>query len=473
MGGGFLKHFPFLDTSTGLVYCGDSEEFYREMLNSYIHSGKYEEISGYYDREDWEGYRVAMHALRSSSVSIGALDLSSEAKRLEQAARSGNIPYIREHHADMMKKYSDLLESIRKAMDDVAAEEAKALDYTEMLKNSSILVVDDDAINLRMAEWMLGSRFRVSLVMSAAEALSFLEKEIPDLILLDLHMPEMNGFELFEILKADERFCEIPVIFLTADDERDVEVQGLQMGALDFIAKPFIADIMVQRVSRILELQRLQKHLQAEVENQTRIAEERRRKAERLTMQVIRTLASTIDAKDKYTNGHSVRVADYSRELARRMGKPVQEQEDIYYMGLLHDIGKIGIPDAIINKPDKLTPEEYETIKQHPAIGADILKNMSEIPGIELGARWHHEHYDGTGYPDGLKGEEISEQARIIGVADAYDAMTSNRSYRKALPQDVVRAEIKKGSGTQFDPSIAALMLQMIDEDVDYQMREM
>jgi len=221
-----------------------------------------------------------------------------------------------------------------------------------------------------------------------------------------------------------------------------------------------------------LELDHLQKDLQSEVKKQTRKAVARREKVERLSLQVMLTLANTIDAKDAYTNGHSERVAEYAREIARRAGKTEQEQQDIYYIGLLHDIGKIGIPDTIINKSSNLTDEEYAIIKSHPQIGAGILKKMKEIPGLSVGAHWHHELYNGKGYPDGLKGEEIPEEARIIGVADAYDAMTSKRSYRDVLPQNVVREEIEKGKGTQFDPKFADIMLQMIDEDKAYQMKE-
>ena len=195
-------------------------------------------------------------------------------------------------------------------------------------------------------------------------------------------------------------------------------------------------------------------------------------KIETLTYQALETLANTIDAKDRYTNGHSKRVAQYSKEIAKRMGKDEDYLIAIYFMGLLHDIGKIGIRDDIINKTNKLTDEEFMVIKNHPVIGYDILKAMTEIPNIEYGARWHHERYDGTGYPDGLKGEEIPEYARIICVADAYDAMTSKRSYRSAMSQDKVRSEIENGKGKQFDPIIANVMLEMIDEDTEYNMIE-
>ena len=195
-------------------------------------------------------------------------------------------------------------------------------------------------------------------------------------------------------------------------------------------------------------------------------------KIEDMNQKVIRALVRTIDAKDRYTNGHSLRVAEYSREIAKRMNKSEKEQDNIYYAGLLHDIGKIRVPEEVINKPGKLTDEEYDQIKIHPVTSYHILKDIYEDKQISMGAKFHHERYDGNGYPNGLKGENIPEIARIIGVADTYDAMASNRSYRKALPQDVVRSEIEKGKGSQFDPEIADVMLSIIDEDKDYKLKE-
>lgn len=191
-----------------------------------------------------------------------------------------------------------------------------------------------------------------------------------------------------------------------------------------------------------------------------------------LNNMVMQAFAKTIDAKDKYTKGHSVRVARYSRELVKRMGRSIKEQEEIYQIALLHDMGKIRIPDNIINKPGRLTEEEFSMIKLHCVNGYHILKNINAFPDLAVGAKYHHERYDGTGYPSGLKGADIPECARIIDVADSYDAMTSNRSYRYALPQKVVRDEMEKGKGSQFDPAIADIMLKMIDEDEDYRMRQ-
>ncbi len=200
--------------------------------------------------------------------------------------------------------------------------------------------------------------------------------------------------------------------------------------------------------------------------------EESQRKLENMNEKMVTTIARTIDARDRYTNGHSQRVAKYAMELARRMGKTENEQKEIYYAALLHDVGKIHVPDAIIHKPSKLSEEEFAHIRLHPISGYYILKDIDEMDMIARGSRWHHERYDGNGYPNGLAGEGIPEVARIIGVADAYDAMTSNRSYRQIMPQERVREEIENGKGTQFDPQIADIMLEMIDEDVLYQMKQ-
>ena len=336
----------------------------------------------------------------------------------------------------------------------------------------TVLVIDDSGLNLRIAMNILKEHFDVICANSGPAAFEVMKKQIPDLILLDYHMPIMDGFEVIEKLQHSEEYRDIPIIMLTADNDRDTEVRGFQAGVMDFITKPFINEIMVQRVGRILELARLKKNLEYEVKIQTQKAEERRNQVEKLSEEVMRTLANTIDATDPYTNGHSLRVAKYSKEIAKRAGMSKAEQKEVYQMALLHDIGKIGVPDEIINKDTRLTDEEYAAIRKHPAIGSDILKTIEEIPDIMIGARWHHERYDGRGYPDGLAGTEIPEIARIIGVADAYDAMTSKRSYRNILSQDVVRGEILRGKGTQFDPFYADIMLEMIDEDIKFTMRE-
>ena len=188
--------------------------------------------------------------------------------------------------------------------------------------------------------------------------------------------------------------------------------------------------------------------------------------------QTAEALASAIDAKDKYTHGHSMRVAEYSKEIAALAGKTPKECREIYFAGLLHDVGKIGIPDTIINKEGKLSDEEFAAIKRHPVIGKQILSRITKSPYLSIGANFHHERYDGRGYPQGLKGDDIPDAARIIAVADAYDAMTSRRSYREPIPQQKAREEIVKGMDSQFDPVYARAMLHLIDLDTEYQMQE-
>ena len=336
-----------------------------------------------------------------------------------------------------------------------------------------ILVVDDDTSNLRMASRILSAeQMRVSCLKSGEDALAFLHDNRPDLILLDVHMPGMDGFETLASIRSDHETADIPVIFLTADDDSNTETRGLEAGAKDFIKKPFVPEVLLLRVRHTIDLFRLQTDLSHEVNKKTQEVLRQRERIERISMQIVTALSGAIDAKDTYTNGHSTRVAEYSGEIAKRAGFAPKMQNDIYMMGLLHDVGKIGIPDSIINKPAKLTDEEYGVIKNHSAMGAKILENITEFPRLTVGARWHHERYDGKGYPDGIAGEEIPQEARIIAVADAYDAMSSRRSYRDVLAQEIVRGEMEKGKGTQFDPVYADIMLRMIEEDTEYQMSE-
>ncbi|MBE5853355.1 MAG: response regulator [Lachnospiraceae bacterium] len=236
-----------------------------------------------------------------------------------------------------------------------------------------------------------------------------------------------------------------------------------------------IVQILTDEIEKIkgnVEMEMFQQELERKVEEQTIELRLQQEKAKNLFIQTITALSEAVDAKDRYTSGHSKRVAQYARLIAAKMGKSKEEQEMIYRAGLLHDVGKIRVPADIINKPGKLTDEEYNIIKIHPITGYRILEGITDDNFIAIAAKYHHERYDGKGYPNGLIGDRIPEVARILGVADAYDAMASNRSYRNALPQNIVREEIKKCKGTQFDPAIADIMLRMIDEDKDYSMKQ-
>lgn len=320
-----------------------------------------------------------------------------------------------------------------------------------------ILVVDDNKTNLALAKNELSGDYQVTPVISGFQALQFLEKRTTDLILLDISMPEMDGRETMERIRANKDWANIPIIFLTVDNTPETEARCLKDGADDFIAKPFVPEVMKSRVARVLELYDLRNDLEARLAEKTK-------QVELVTLHSIMAIANALEAKDTYTRGHSNRVARCSVAIATRMGMDEESVKNINFIALLHDIGKIGVPDAVLNKPSALTDEEYAIIKQHPTTGYDILKDIRIIPDVHLGALYHHERYDGTGYPHGLKGEDIPLIARIIAIADTYDAMTSNRAYRKALTNDIVISEMEKNKGKQFDPALAELFIGMLKE---------
>ncbi len=341
-------------------------------------------------------------------------------------------------------------------------------------KRPHILIVDDDAPDRELLRSVLKTEADVSEVTNGGEAIAWLAENRTDLMLLEYDMDGLNGLEVLRRMQEITPLKNVPVVLLTSDasDELAATEEGLRIGAVDFIRKPFAPPVLLLRVRRILQFEYLRQNLEYEVAAQTKLARDRLTASQKLFHETVLALAKTIDAKDEYTRGHSERVAKYARQIAERAGESPERQEQIYQMGLLHDIGKIGIPGTIINKTSRLSDEEYAVIKSHTTIGAGILRMIEEFPELSIGARSHHERYDGRGYPEGLTGDAIPKAARMIAVADAYDAMTSTRSYRAALSQAVVRAEIEKGKGSQFDPELADLMLAMIDDDTAFTMHD-
>ncbi|MCX4340201.1 MAG: diguanylate cyclase [Lachnospiraceae bacterium] len=320
-----------------------------------------------------------------------------------------------------------------------------------------ILIIDDDRLTLATAQQLLEGKYRVVAVNSGKQAYKYLERHTPDLILLDINMPEIGGFEVMETLRKNPRWCKIPVIFLTADRSAETETECFRVGANDYIAKPFEPNVILGRIRSTIELDGYRRDLQRRLDEKTK-------EMERITIQAIMTVANTVDAKDDYTKGHSMRVAAYSELLAQRLGWSEEEIQNIYYVAMLHDVGKIGVPDAVLNKPFMLTDVEFRLIKGHTMMGAEILNDFKMFPNISVGAKYHHERYDGTGYPEGLKGESIPLVARVIGLVDSYDAMTSNRVYRRRLDDDVVLQELQKGKGSQWDPDLVDIFVKLIEE---------
>ena len=320
-----------------------------------------------------------------------------------------------------------------------------------------ILIVDDDRLTLSTAQTLLGNEYKVVAVNSGRQAYKYLERHVPDLILLDINMPEISGFEVMKSLQADERWRKIPAIFLTADRSVETEIECFRVGAFDFISKPFEPQIMMSRIKSSIELDGYRKDLQRRLDEKTK-------EMERITIQAIMTVANTVDAKDDYTKGHSMRVAAYSEILAQRLGWSEEDIQNIYYVAMLHDVGKIGVPDAVLNKPFKLTDLEFRLIKGHTIMGAEILKDFKMFPNVSIGAKYHHERYDGKGYPEGLKGESIPLVARVIGLVDSYDAMTSNRVYRRRLNDNIVMEELERGKGSQWDPELVDIFVSLVKE---------
>ena len=289
--------------------------------------------------------------------------------------------------------------------------------------------------------------------------LYFLIPMIAWMICFSVLIQNHSGFSrrMFTVLML---FCTLPIIATVAQ----IFFYGVSLANITITLLTFIL--------RILEIVEARRELEKVHIREKELMEKEQESTQRLFTQTATALVNAIDAKDPYTHGHSSRVAEYSRRLAEMNRKSERECTEIYYSALVHDVGKIGVPRSIINKSGRLTDEEYTIIKQHPIMGVQILESISEFPALSIGAHYHHERYDGKGYPDGVKGQEIPEIARIIAVADAYDAMTSKRSYRDPIPQQKVREEIVKGTGTQFDPEYARLMLHLIDDDQEYQMSE-
>ncbi len=343
-------------------------------------------------------------------------------------------------------------------------------------KTATILIIDDDNFTLKVVNRILLNGLHVSYIMSQADSgekgLKIMETQDVDLVLVDVVMPGIDGMEVLRRIRAMEKYRTVPVILMSATMSQELEAEAFRNGATDFIHKPFAPEVITLRLEQHLRLAYLQDNLKAEVKRQTEQISNLLASNERLLSETVAALASTIDAKDPYTKGHSVRVAMYSRSISHLAGDPKEVSDQIYLIAMLHDIGKIGVPYNVINKPDRLTDEEYEIMKAHTTIGAQILSLIKANPKLSIGAHYHHERYDGKGYPEGLAGNDIPREARIICVADTYDSMTSRRSYRDVLPQKTVREQMEEGIGTQFDPEFARCMLKLIDMDTDYRMRQ-
>lgn len=320
-----------------------------------------------------------------------------------------------------------------------------------------ILVVDDNAFNLSVVKKILEDEYEVVTFRAGKEVLSYLQDEEADLILLDYLMPEMDGMEVLSRLRKSNRTESIPVVILTASDNADLEASFLKAGAEDFVTKPISPEVVRSRIDRILELKALRENLQNRLNEKTR-------QMESILLQAFTTVANIVDGKGDFTENHSINVAQTAALIGRELGWSEEEIQNIYYIGLLHDIGKVSVPDRIISKAGALTDEEWKIMQGHTSTGADILKNVHIVKGADLVALYHHERYDGTGYPNGLKGEEIPIEARIVHLANAYDAMISNYIYQEGYSAEQIIADLEDGKNKQFDPMLVDILVKMIRE---------
>jgi putative two-component system response regulator len=328
----------------------------------------------------------------------------------------------------------------------------------------TIFVVDDSDTNLTMAETALEDDYRVMTMPSAAAMFSLLEKIKPDLILLDIEMPEMDGFTALTKLKSESKLSDIPVMFLTGRTDSDVEARGFEMGAIDFVGKPFSAPVLHNRIKTHLDIDG--------------VVRERTAQLNRLQNSIVSVLADMVENRDKGTGGHIERTSIYIKILINEMKKRGVYADEIrdwdvdklIYSVRMHDLGKISVTDMIINKPGKLTEEEYEKMKTHALEGERIIDEIISRTGegeflrsARMFAGSHHERWDGKGYPRGLKGEEIPLQGRIMAIIDVYDALVSERPYKKAIDSDEAVQIIMECSGTHYDPKIVAVFYEVRD----------
>jgi putative nucleotidyltransferase with HDIG domain len=356
------------------------------------------------------------------------------------------------------------------------------------MREHTVLFIDDEVNILRAVQRLLRNEpCRVLTASRGPEALDLLAKDAAQVVVSDQRMPEMAGVEV--LLAVRDRHPDAVRMMMTGYTEMNVAVDAINHGEIyRLITKPWNDEELkatlrqafdhydlkseIRRLNQVtreqnLRLQDMNRNLEAKVRDRTKQLADKNQELRTGYIQTIRALAEAVDAKDAYTRGHSERVGVYASKLGRELGLPRELIERIYISGLLHDVGKIGVPDAIITKPDRLTPEEYEEIKRHPEIGARILQPVAFLADVVPCVRHHHEWYDGSsaGYPARLVGDQIPLPSRIILVSDTVEAMTSDRPYRRGLPLEQVLSELHRYSGTQFDPNCVAAMLRLLERE--------
>ncbi|MCR4646794.1 MAG: response regulator [Oscillospiraceae bacterium] len=328
-----------------------------------------------------------------------------------------------------------------------------------------ILVVDDDGFHRRTAERILkASGYRVGCLSSGEALLVFMKAEKADLVLLDLHMSGIDGFATLQKLRQLPNGANVPVLALLEKYNADDETRAVSAGAEGFVMTPFTPSVLLLNVRNTLELTGLRGgRKQPDKPKASAPAPEQNTPYKALSEELAGMLNAFAEG-GRSTEGHALRTAQCARKLAQAAKLPADAQERVYLMGLLHDIGNMDVPAEIIDKPEALTEEETAAVRAHAMRGYALLKDIKAVQGLAAAARWHHEHFDGTGYPDGIAGNDIPAEVRLLSVADVCAAMSEKRSYRDTLPMSEIRQVLTDGRGTQFDPQYADLMLQLLEK---------
>jgi putative two-component system response regulator len=349
-------------------------------------------------------------------------------------------------------------------------------------ERKTIMIVDDNATNLAVGKDMLKDEYKVYPIPSAEILLDLLEDILPDLILLDVEMPKMDGYEVIKILKATPKWAHIPVIFLTVLSDWESELKGLSLGAIDYVMKPFSAPLLRRRIDNQLQAESQRKKLQTLNNSLSEAVRKKTEEMMQLQNALLSTVTDMVEFRDDVTGGHVLRTQRYVELLMEAMMEKGVYSEEIAVWdrtvcassAQLHDVGKIAVSDTILNKPDKLTEEEFTIMKTHVSVGLQVIKKLETISAgntylkharLIVGA--HHERWDGLGYPAGLKGTDIPLEGRLMAIADVYDALITKRPYKLPFSTEEAQTIMEKDSGSHFDPALIEVFSGIADQFAD------
>jgi len=473
-----------IDMKRGVLLFGGDTEAYLSVLRSFAANtpatiSKLRDVS----ESNLKEYVINVHGLKGSCSSIGAVEISAIAADLEKLAQSGGLDSIVAINNKFLDNVEKLVATLQKRLDELDSKCAKPIIYApgpEMtVDRKKIFVVDDDPTILTACKSILKPYYEVYPTPSVGNLLLLIGKIEPDLILLDVEMPELSGYEAARILKNNINYKDIPIMFISARSDTQSEMEGLRLGAVDYIIKPFVGELLIRRIKSHLALIGQKKELEVLNATMQKIIVRKTDKLLKLQNAIMNIVADLVECRDQATGGHITRTQGYLSCFIEELVRKGIYTEDISKWdkdflvpsAQLHDIGKIGIDDAILRKPDKLTPEEYEIIKTHVQIGIDTINRMeremedhSFFRHAKIFAGTHHERWDGKGYPKGLCGLTIPLEGRLMAIVDVYDALISERPYKKALAPQDAHAIIINGRGTHFDPGLIDIFSNISDD---------